>query len=224
MPDARPVRIPARTCFVAPGGLDDQSEENPPDLQRVGSATEEQASQAPGESEASVRSSTVGPNDVWAMDFVHDQLATGRKIRILTVIDRFSRNVPALDPRFSYCGEDVVRTLETVCTRIGYPKTIRVDQGSAFISRDLDLWAYQRGTTLDFSRQVKPTDNAYIDAFNGRFRAECLNAHWFLSLADAAENLEDWRKDYNEHRPHGAIGNKVPVDLMKSEHAASPCS
>jgi putative transposase len=158
------------------------------------------------------------------MDFVHDQLATGRKIRVLTVIDTYSRYVPTLDPRFSYRGEDVVRTLETVCTRIGHPKTIRVDQGSEFISRDLDLWAYQRGVTLDFSRPGKPTDNAFIEAFNGRFRAECLNAHWFLSLADAAEKLEDWRKDYNEHRPHGAIGNKVPLDLMKSEHAASPCS
>ncbi|EAV40872.1 transposase [Stappia aggregata IAM 12614] len=170
------------------------------------------------------RQEAVGPNDVWAMDFVHDQLATGRKIRVLTEIDTYSRYVPALDPRFSYRGEDVVRTLETVCMRVGYPKTIRVDQGPEFISRDLDLWAYRRGVTLDFSRPGKPTDNAFIEAFNGRFRAECLNAHWFLSLADATEKLEDWRKDYNEHRPHGAIGNKVPMDLMKSEHEASPCS
>ena len=137
------------------------------------------------------RQEAVGPNDVWAMDFVHDQLATGRKIRVLTVIDTFSRYVPALDPRFSYRGEDVVRTLETVCARIGYPKTIRVDQGSEFISRDLDLWAYQRGVTLDFSRPGEPTDNAFIEAFNGCFRSECLNAHWFLSRADAAEKLED---------------------------------
>ncbi len=153
----------------------------------------------------------VGPNDVWAMDFVHDQLATGRKIRVLTVVDTFSRYSPALDARFSYRGEDVVATLERVCSRIGYPKTIRVDQGSEFISRDLDLWAYQRGVTLDFSRPGKPTDNAFIEAFNGRLRAECLNAHWFLSLADAAEKLEAWRRDYNEQRPHGAIGNKVPA-------------
>jgi transposase InsO family protein len=100
---------------------------------------------------------------------------------------------------------------------------IRVDQGSEFISRDLDLWAYQRGVTLDFSRPGKPTDNAFIEAFNARLRAECLNAHWFLSLADAAEKLEAWRGDYNEQRPHGAIGNKVPAALMKSAHAASQC-
>ena len=95
-----------------------------------------------------------------------------------------------------------------------YPKTIRVDQGSEFVSRDLDLWAYAKGVTLDFSRPGKPTDNAYIEAFNGRFRAECLNAHWFLTLADAAEKLEAWRTDYNEVRPHGAIGNKPPIALM----------
>jgi len=169
------------------------------------------------------RTEAVGPNDVWAMDFVHDQLATGRKIRVLTVVDTFSRYVPVLDPRFSYRGEDVVATLDRVCGKTGYPKTIRVDQGSEFISRDMDLWAYQRGVTLDFSRPGKPTDNAFIEAFNGRFRAECLNAHWFLSLADAVEKLEAWRRDYNEQRPHGAIGNNVPAELMKSAHAASPC-
>ena len=126
------------------------------------------------------------------MDFVHDQLATGKKIRVLTVVDTFSRYVPVLDPQFSYRAEDVVRALEHVCPKIGYSKTIRVDQGSEFVSRDLDLWAYTRGVTLDFSRPGKPTDNAYIEAFNGRFRAECLNAHWFLTLADAAEKMEDW--------------------------------
>jgi putative transposase len=147
------------------------------------------------------RKVAVGPNDVWAMDFVHDQLATGKKIRVLSVLDTFSRYVPALDPRFSYRGEDVVATLERVCGQVGYPKTIRVDQGSEFVSRDLDLWAYQKGVTLDFSRPGKPTDNAFIEAFNGRFRAECLNQHWFLSLADAREKLEDWRRYYNEEGP-----------------------
>lgn len=157
------------------------------------------------------------------MDFVHDQLTTGRKIRILTVVDTYSRYVPVLDPRFSYHGEDVVATLERVCGQIGYPKTIRVDQGSEFISRDMDLWAYQKGVILDFSRPGRPTDNAFIEAFNGRLRAECLNTHWFLSLADTEEKLEAWRRDYNEHRPHSAIGNNVPVALMKSTHETSPC-
>lgn len=164
----------------------------------------------------------VRPNDVWAMDFVHDQLATGRKIRVLTVVDTFSRFSPAVDVRFSYRAEDVVATLERVCAQVGYPRTIRVDQGSEFVSRDLDLWAYTRGVTLDFSRPGKPTDNAFIEAFNGRFRSECLNAHWFLTLADAAEKMEDWLRYYNEERPHGAIGHKVPIALLNFGGDPSP--
>ena len=161
-------------------------------------------------------------NEVWAMDFVHDQLVTGRKIRILTVIDTFSRFSPATDPRFSYRGEDVVLTLERVCRKVGYPKTIRVDQGSEFISRDLDLWAYQKGVVLDFSRPGKPTDNAFIESFNGKFRAECLNTHWFMNLDDARQKMEEWRRDYNEVRPHSAIGNKPPISLINSSSAPSP--
>ena len=144
------------------------------------------------------------------------QLATGKTIRVLTVVDTFSRYSPAIGPRFSYRGEDVVATLERVCARMGYPKTKRVDQGSEFVSRDLDLWAYSKGVTLDFSRPGKPTDNAYIEALNGRYRAECLNAHWFLTLADAREKMEDWLRYYNEERPHGAIGHKPPISLQNS--------
>jgi transposase InsO family protein len=140
------------------------------------------------------------------MDFVHDRLATGRKIRVLTVVDTFSRFSPVVDPRFSYRAGDVVATLERVCAKVGYPRTIRVDQGSEFVSRDLDPWAYAKGVTLDFSRPGKPTDNAYIEAFNGRFRSECLNAHWFLTLADAAEKMEAWLRYYNKDRPHGGSG------------------
>jgi putative transposase len=168
------------------------------------------------------RTTAVHSNDVWAMDFVHDQLATGRKLRILTVVDTFSRVSPVLDARFSYRGEDVVATLEKACRVAGYPKTIRVDNGSEFISRDMDLWAYQRGVTLDFSRPGKPTDNAFIEAFNSKLRSECLNTHWFLSLEDACEKLERWRRHYNEDRPHSAIGNIPPILLANSPGATSP--
>jgi transposase InsO family protein len=133
-------------------------------------------------------------NETWAMDFVHDQLATGRKLRVLTIVDTFSRFSPALEPRSTFRGADVVEVLERVGRQVGFPATIRADQGTEFVSRDLELWAYQRSVTLDFSRPGKPTDTAFIEAFNGRFRAECLNAHWFLSLADAQKKLEDWRK------------------------------
>jgi len=124
------------------------------------------------------RTVAVRSNETWAMDFVHDQLATGRKIRILTIVDTFSRFSPAVDPRFNYRGEDVVQALERICREVGYPKSIRVDQGSEFVSRDLDLWAYQKDVVLDFSRPGKPTDNAFIESFNGKLRAECLNTHW----------------------------------------------
>lgn len=130
-------------------------------------------------------------NETWAMDFVYDQLATGRKLRVLTIVDTSTRFSPALEPRFTFRGADVVEVLERVGRQVGFPASIRVDQGTEFVSRDLDLWAYQRGVTLDFSRPGKPTDNAFIEAFNGRFRAECLNTHWFLSLADAEKKLKD---------------------------------
>lgn len=168
------------------------------------------------------RCEAVHTNDVWAMDFVHDQLATGRKLRILTVVDTFSRFSPVIDPRFSYKGEDVVRKLDEVCKRVGYPKTIRVDNGSEFVSRDMDLWAYKHNITLDFSRPGKPTDNAFIEAFNSKLRSECLNAHWFLSIQDTCEKLEEWRIHYNEERPHSAIGNIPPIMLMKSVGETSP--
>jgi putative transposase len=139
------------------------------------------------------------------MDFVHDQLATGRKLRVLTILDIFSRFSPALEPRFNFSGADVVRVLEGVCKEVGFPATIRVDQGSEFVSRDLDLWAYQRGVTLDFSRPGKPTDNAFIESFNGKFRAECLNAHWFMTLDDARRKCEAWRRDYNCASEHPSV-------------------
>jgi putative transposase len=146
----------------------------------------------------------------------------GRKLRVLTIVDIFSRFSPALEPRFAFRGIDVVEVLERVCNEVGFPATIRVDQGTEFVSRDLDLWAYQRGVTLDFSRPGKPTDNSFIESFNGKFRTECLNTHWFMSLDDACMKMEDWRRDYNEVRPHSAIGNKAPISLLNGSSAPPP--
>lgn len=123
------------------------------------------------------RVEAVGPNDVWAMNFVHDQLALGKKLRILTIVDTHSRYCPATDARFQYRGEDVVQTLERICSKVGYTKTIRVDNGSEFISRDLDLWASAKGVTLDFSRLGKPIDNGFIEASNSKLRAERTLVH-----------------------------------------------
>ena len=145
------------------------------------------------------------PIETRAMDFVHDLFAMGTKIRILTVIDTFSRYAPVIDPRFSYRAEDVVTTLDRVCAKAGYPSAIRVDQGMEFVSRDLDLWAYAKGVTLDFSRPGKPTDNAYIESLNGKFRAECLNAHWFTSIEEMRRICEDWRRDYKCASQHPSV-------------------
>ena len=109
-----------------------------------------------------------------------------------------------------------------MCREHGYPQSIRVDQGSEFVSRDLDLWAYQKDVVLDFSRPGKPTDNSFIESFNGKFRAECLNAHWFMTLDDARRKMEHWRRDYNEVRPHSAIGNKPPISLMNGSGVSHP--
>ncbi len=163
------------------------------------------------------------PNEVWAVDFMSDQLFDGRQIRILTIVDAFSRLSPAIDVRMRYRGADVVETLERVTAIYGLPKTIRADKGSEFISKELDLWAYMNGVVLDFSRPGKPTDNAFVESFNGSFRAECLNASWFLSLEDARSKCEAWRMDYNEVRPHSSIGHKAPIELaLASGQACLP--
>jgi putative transposase len=162
------------------------------------------------------RSPATAPNQIWAMDFVHDQFFDGRKIRVLTIVDTFTRLAPAIDARASYRGADVVVTLEQAAHEFGYPKTIRLDNGPEFISRELDLWAFVHNVTLDFSRPGKPTDNAFIESLNGKFRAECLNTHWFMSLDEARRKCEAWRRDYNEVRPHSAIGNEVPASLHRA--------
>ena len=162
------------------------------------------------------RSPATEVNQVWAMDFVHDQLFDGRKIRALTVVDIFTRLSPAIEVRPSWRGSDVVTVLDHAAGEVSYPRTIRLDNGPEFISKELDLWAFMHNVTLDFSRPGKPTDNAFVESFNGKFRGECLNTNWFLSLDEAQRKCEAWRRDYNEVRPHSAIGNQVPVALHRT--------
>ncbi len=145
------------------------------------------------------RIDATAPNEVWAMDFMSDQIVDGRRIRILTIIDTFSRLALATDVAHSYRDPDVVDTLERVTSEYGKPKSIRVDQGPEFVSKALDLWALSVG----FSRPGKPTDNAFIESINGSFRGECISASQFLSLADTRSKCESWRADYNEVPPLG---------------------
>lgn len=111
---------------------------------------------------------------------------------------------------------DVITTFDRVCAEHGTPRTIRVDSGPEFILCDLDLWAYKNGVTLDFSRPGKPTDNSFVETFNGKVSAECIDQNWFLSLADAQVKCEAFRRDHNTQRPHSSIGNKTPSEFMKS--------
>jgi putative transposase len=152
------------------------------------------------------------------MDFVSDQLFDGRRIRVLTLVDNHTRESLALHAAQRVRGMDVVKVLERVTSDCGRPGSIRVDNGPEFISKDLDLWAYWNGVKLDFSRPGKPTDNALIESFNARFRAECLNEHWFLTLADAREKIESWRRNYNEHRPHSSLGQLTPAQFARLGH------
>jgi putative transposase len=156
------------------------------------------------------RSSAGAANEVWAMDFMSDALSDGRPFRLLTVIDCHTREALAIAPGASFRAFQVVETLDRLARHHGKPRTLKVDNGPEFAGRMLDQWAYLNGVEIDFSRPGKPTDNGHIEAFNGRLRAECLNASWFLSLADARDRIEEWRRHYNEERPHSALGNLTP--------------
>jgi putative transposase len=154
-------------------------------------------------------------NEIWSMDFVADNLFDGRKLRMLTVVDLYTRECLAIDVGQSLKGEDVVRVLNGITERRGLPQTIKTDNGSEFISKVMDRWAYERGVELDFSRPGKPTDNANVESFNGRLRQECLNATWFMSLDDAKGKIGAWREYYNESRPHSALDWTAPAEFAR---------
>jgi putative transposase len=166
------------------------------------------------------RGKVTAPNHVWSVDFVADQLADGRRFRALTVVDVFTRESLAIEVGQSLKGEDVVRVLTRICSQRAVPKMLFCDNGSEFTSQAMDLWAYRAGIRIDFSRPGKPTDNAHVESFNGTLRAECLDTHWFTTLAEAKEIIEAWRQEYNESRPHRAHGERTPNEIAK-EFAAS---
>ena len=144
-----------------------------------------------------------------------DQLADGRWIGVLTIVDNFTRESLAAEVDSKFTGHAVTNTLAKIARERGCPRSIRVDNGPEFTSRALDQWAYLNKVELDFSRPGKPTDNAFIESFNGKLRAECLNQHWFASLSDAKETIEGWRTDYNEARPHESLGYLAPSEFAR---------
>lgn len=147
------------------------------------------------------------------MDFMSDELFNGHRIRLLTIVDDFTRESLAIEVDQRLTGWRVAEVLDRICASRSRPMRIRVDNGTEFTSKRLDQWAYVNSVQLDFSRRGKPTDNGLIEAFNGRLRAECLNANWFLSIDDARSKVNSWRCHYNVERPHSALGNLAPEEF-----------
>lgn len=157
------------------------------------------------------RPTTTGCNQRWAMDFIHDTLADGRTLRILSVLDVHSRECVALEARPSFRGEEVGQVLSMVAQTRRLPAVISVDQGTEFTSRALDHWAYRNQVQLDFSRPGRPTDNAHVEAFHAILRRECLTQHWWADLAEVQRTLNAWRRDYNNVRPHSSLAQQPPA-------------
>jgi putative transposase len=158
------------------------------------------------------------PNHIWSMDFMRDSLANGRSLKVLAVVDEYTRKCFRIEVDTSINGVRVVRALGEISQNAGLPEIILVDNGPEFISKALDAWAYQRGIKLAFIRPGKPVENAYIESFNGRFRDECLNENWFMSLDHARRIIEAWRVDYNHARPHSSLGYLTPEEFIDREY------
>jgi putative transposase len=152
----------------------------------------------------------------WSMDFTLDTLADGRAFRTLNIVDDYTRECVAIEVDRSLPGLRVTRVLERLRATHGLPQSIVLDNGPEFAGRTLEAWAYANHRTLCFIRPGKPIENAYVESFNGKFRDECLNEHWFISLADAQAQIEAWRIDYNTVRPHSALDDQTPHQFAES--------
>jgi putative transposase len=166
-----------------------------------------------------------GPNQVWSMDFVSDSLETGRRLKCLTVVDDFTKEAIDIVVDHGISGQYVTRVLDSAARFRDLPKTIRTDQSPEFTGKALDTWAYARGIELRLIEAGKPTQNAYVESFNGKCRDECLNEHWFRTLAEARTAVAAWRADYNQCRPHSALAYQTPAEFaatwrIRHEHAA----
>ena len=159
-------------------------------------------------------------NESWSMDFVNDRLVNGRKIRILNVVDTFTRECLWIEVGPALSGERVTNVLDFLVHLRGKPQSITTDNGSEFTGRALDKWAYDHKVYLHFIDPGKPVQNAYVESFNGKFRNECLNDHWFNTLDEARDSIHAWREDYNTVRPHSSLGYKTPAEFAFS--AANP--
>ncbi|MFQ5601536.1 MAG: IS3 family transposase [Candidatus Krumholzibacteriia bacterium] len=163
-------------------------------------------------------------NELWTIDFMQDATAQGRTLRVFGAIDVFSRECVALHVSPSIPAPTVTALLDQAIARRGKPAAIQLDNGTEFTSNHFDLWAYTNSVRLNFSRPGKPGDNPFIESFNGRLRDECLNVHWFSGLDDARRKIEDWRRDYNETRPHSSLGDLAPATYVAELLGLSPAA
>ena len=157
------------------------------------------------------------PNQRWSMDFMSDSFCTGRRFRVLNVIDDYTRECIAIETDSSLPGKRVVRVLSLLIDLREKPETITCDNGPEFISKAVDEWAYKNNIKIDYINPGKPNENCFIESFNDKFRNECLNEHWFLNINQAREIIETWRNDYNDERPHSSLNDLTPVEFRKKE-------
>lgn len=154
-------------------------------------------------------------NQRWSVDFVSDQLANGRRFRVFNAVDDFTREIVLQVVDFSISGQRLARELDQLAERRLLPKTIVCDNGPEFTSKAMFLWARENHLRLHFIQPGKPTQNAFVESFNGKFREYCLDLNWFTSITDARETIEHWRQHYNHVRPHRSLGRKPPAVFAK---------
>jgi len=154
-------------------------------------------------------------NEVWSVDFVFDRVASGRALKCLVVVDDATHESVAIVPEHSIGGDYLARLFDGICAERGKPAVIRSDNGKEFTGRAMLSWAHRNGVSLKLIEPGKPNQNAYVESFNGRFRDECLNEHWFISLAHARTEIERWRREYNEERPKKSLGGQPPAVYAK---------
>lgn len=164
----------------------------------------------------------VAPNARWSVDFMHDRLASGRSVRTMNIVDDFTRECLALDIAFSFGSADVIRCFEDLSFERGFPKTIRFDNGSEFTSRAMLQWGAERDVQLHFIEPGRPMQNAHIESLNGKIRDELLNAHSFLTIFEARRKAAEWLGDYNEVRPHSALGYLTPREFADRFQTTPP--
>lgn len=158
------------------------------------------------------------PNHIWSMDFMKDALSSGRKLKVLPIIDGYTKKCFKIEVDTSINGARVVRALNDIALKQGLPEIIIVDNGPEFIGKAVDEWAYRRGVKLFFITPGKPVENMYMESFNGKLRDECLNLHYFISLDHARQIIEEWRIDYNTERPHSSLDDLTPEEFIQKEN------